>query len=185
MEDNIVQDVPEEGQRKEEDTEHVFELRPLLPDRRRGHNGRGWARTFPAKFSFDDLLPLGGGRSCHARLDVVNGYPATMVVRDEALTDTVGVYVDVEMSGEGKGMRRSVAFRLRVRLGQKEKPWEDHFWDDVGYYGWSDFIGASWEEVVRKGSAYFSNGGDSCCLLGEVGEALTSQEEGRAGEPST
>lgn len=186
--DDILQGGPEKEQKKneeeieeKEDTEQAFKLRPLLPDRKRGVGWRGWARTFEINFTLNELLQLTGGgkgKFLHTHLGAVNGYPVALVVRHEVLTDTVGVYIDVDMPGEGRGMRRSVAFRLRVRLGPVEKPREDHLLDDVGYCGWSDFFGVSWGEVVRKGSAYFPTGGDSFCMLGEVGvEALTLREE--------
>ena len=62
-----------------------------------------------------------------------------------------------------------MAFRLRVRLGPEEKPWEDHLLDDVGYCGWSDFFGASWGDVVWKESVYFLYGSDSFCVVGMAG----------------
>ena len=118
-------------------------------------------------------------------LGAINGHPVAMVVRHDVLADTVGVYIDADMPGEGRGTRRSVASHLRVRLGPEEKRWEDHRLDAVGNCGWYDFFGTSWGDVVRSENVYFLDGSDSFCLLGEVGvEALTSREEGRGGQPS-
>lgn len=113
-----------------------------------------------------DLLQLDKGYSLFRHLGLAGGYPVALYVRHVRCAACEGVYIQVYMpvwEAEGVedvigGVDRGMGFECRIRLGDRSFSLKYYFKSDSVGFGWGDFWGKTWGEVVHEGSALFASG---------------------------
>jgi len=117
--------------------------------------------TFVSRFDLLDLLPLkkAPGQRVHKFIGLASGFPVAVSVQREG-KGTMGLYVFLGMPrGKGRAERAiedHAGFLVRLEAGGVGKTMANMFQGNG--WGWQDFLGMPWEEIVYENSPYFPNG---------------------------